>query len=157
MNEESPIPGGTVPQVGSVIANKYTLLEDLGTADSGHIFLAEQTTLRKKVIATIFDPEFASKRGFGARILREARVLSLVRHANVARLLSYGKTEMGGVYLIGENLQGDDLRHLRSAAQRFPWSRVKAIALQIIGGLRAAQGKGLVHGDIRPSNVFLVN
>ncbi|HFE46236.1 MAG TPA: serine/threonine-protein kinase, partial [Nannocystis exedens] len=157
MNEESPIPGGTVPQVGSVIANKYTLLEDLGTADSGHIFLAEQTTLRKKVIATIFDPEFASKRDFGARILREARVLSLVRHTNVARLLSYGKTEMGGVYLIGEHLQGDDLRHLRSAAQRFPWSRVKAIALQIIGGLRAAQGKGLVHGDIRPSNVFLVN
>ncbi len=156
MNEESPIPEGSVPQVGSVIANKYTLLEDLGTADSGQIFLAEQTTLRKKVLATIVDPELASKQGFGAKILREARILSLVRHAHVARLLSYGKTENGGVYLIGEYLEGDDLRHQRSGAQRFAWSRVKALALQIVGGLRAAQAKGLTHGDIRPSNVFLV-
>ncbi len=157
MNEKSPIPGGAAPQVGAVIANKYTLLEELGTADSGQVFLAEQTTLRKKVIATIFGPELASKQGFGAKILRDARILSLVRHANVARLRSYGNTEDGGVYLIGEHLEGDDLRHQRSGAQRFAWPRVKALALQVVGGLRAAQSKGLMHGDIRPSNVFLVH
>ncbi|MEZ4385319.1 MAG: tetratricopeptide repeat protein [Nannocystaceae bacterium] len=140
-----------------MIAKKYTLTEDLGPGDSGQLFLAEQTTLLKLVVAKIIDPELSANEEFAAKVLREARILSLVRHANVARLMSYGTTESGAVYLIYEYLEGSDLGSLQAGTQRFPWPRAKGLILQVLGALRVAHGKGIVHGGVRPSNVFMVD
>lgn len=156
MNDPSSVVGGA-PQVGTVVANKYTLIEHLGPGDAGEVYLAEQTTLRKKVVATIIDPGLASSGDFASTVLREARIHSLLRHANLARLLSYGKTADGGVYLIREHLVGSDLGQLRGGTKRFAWPRVKGLILQVIGALRVIHGKGLVHGGVRPSNVFMVD
>jgi len=156
MKRSSHVVGATVPKVGTVLAKKYTLLEPLGDGDSGQIFVAEQTTLRKRVAIKVIDADRSRDPAFAARVLREARVLSLVRQDNVARLIDYGTTAEEQLYLVTELLEGEDLRRLAQRTLRMPWARVRALALQIVAGLRAAHEKGVVHGGVRPSNCFMV-
>jgi serine/threonine protein kinase/Tfp pilus assembly protein PilF len=156
MKNSSHVVGATLPSVGAVLAKKYTIQSHLGDGDSGHVFIAEQTTLRKRVALKLIDQERSIDQTFAGRVLREARVLSLLRHDNIARLIDYGTTAEGQIYLISELLDGEDLRALRRRVHRMPWRRARELALQIVRGLRAAHDKGVVHGGLRPSNCFMV-
>ena len=156
MKRSSHVEGATAPKVGAVLAKKYTLLEPLGDGDSGRVFVAEQTTLRKRVAIKVITPARAQDPAFAARVLREARVLSLLRSDNIARLIDYGTTAEHQLYLVSELLDGEDLRRVQQRARRMPWARVRGLALQVARGLRAAHEKGVVHGGVRPSNCFLV-
>ncbi|MEZ4452700.1 MAG: protein kinase [Nannocystaceae bacterium] len=155
MKQSSHVVGATVPKVGTVLAKKYTILEHLGEGDSGHLYVAEQTTLRKKVAIKVLDPARSADEAFAARVLREARILSLIRHDNIVRLIDYGTTSDGLVYLVSELLEGEDLSRQRPL--RIAWPRTKALILQVAAGLREAAKKGVLHGGVRPSNCLMIS
>ncbi|MBI2893247.1 MAG: protein kinase [Deltaproteobacteria bacterium] len=88
------------------------------------------------------------------RFAREAAATAALRHPNVVRLLGFGETEDGGLYLVTELLEGEDLAaRLRRGA--LPASEVARIGRGAASGLGAAHDAGIVHRDVKPSNVFL--
>jgi tetratricopeptide (TPR) repeat protein len=89
------------------------------------------------------------------RFLREAELLSTVRHPNVVRYLNHGLLETEEPYLVMEWLEGEDLE---ARLRRGPLSMSEAIALgcAVASALAAAHAAGVVHRDVKPANVLLV-
>jgi eukaryotic-like serine/threonine-protein kinase len=94
---------------------------------------------------------------YGARFVREARVASRVIHPNVARVLDLGRTRDGLVFSVMEHLSGEDLEQRLAHEGAMPWSHARRILRQVIRGLEAAHAIGVIHRDVKPSNVFLVD
>ena len=94
------------------------------------------------------------------RFAREARVLADLRHPGIVEYVAHGRTERGGLYLAMEWLEGRDLRaHLTGvagAAVALPLREAFAIVRGAAEALAVAHGRGIVHRDVNPRNLFLV-
>ena len=90
------------------------------------------------------------------RFVREATTTARIEHENVVDIIDVGRTEDGLLYFAMELLRGETLEETLVREGRLPWRRVRAIALQICGGLRAAHDRGIVHRDLKPANIYRV-
>ena len=90
------------------------------------------------------------------RFAQEARVLAELNHPAIVRYVTHGETGQGQSYLAMEWLQGEELAH-RLAASRLTVAESLEVARRVAGGLAAAHGRGLVHRDVKPGNVLLVD
>jgi len=80
----------------------------------------------------------------------------MIAHPNVVDILDFGRTPAGPVFFVMEFLEGEDMSVLLRRLGRVPWPRVQPILLQIVRGLAAAHKCGVVHRDMKPANIFLV-
>jgi len=137
--------------------DRYALLERIGAGGMGAVYEAEHTHLRKRVAVKLLRSDLAEDPAFRRRFLREARAASAVDHPNVVAISDFGETDEGHVFLVMERLAGRDLRQLLETEQSLPWSRTRNILLQVTAALQAAHERDIVHRDVKPSNVFLVD
>lgn len=134
-------------QPGGLVRGRFRLLQELGQGGGGRTYLAEDTQLHRRV---------ALKRLQGAetdQLLREARALASVSHPNVATLFD-AWVENGAAVLVMEYVDGGSLRDRLERGPLPPaeWGRVAA---QVLGALEAVHAVGVVHRDVKPSNVLL--
>ena len=90
-----------------------------------------------------------------ARFELEARSTASFEHENIVRVIDFGRSSDGAMYLVMEQLEGRSLFAELSETPRLPTARAVSIALQILAGLDAAHGHGIIHRDLKPENVFL--
>ena len=90
-----------------------------------------------------------------ARLLREARVLSALRHPGVVFALDTGVVS-GEPYLAMELLEGKTLEGLLAARGKLPWQDVVAVLIEVCDSLAVAHARGVLHRDLKPANIFLV-
>ena len=93
--------------------------------------------------------------GSAERFLREARALSEVTHPHIVRYVDHGHTDAGEPYLAMEWLDGTDLAQ-KLALGPLPIAQALGLTRAIAGALSVAHGRGVVHRDVKPSNLFLV-
>ena len=143
--------------LGSIVAGRYTVMRLLGSGGMGRVYEAFDAAEQREVAMKVLHTDRVGSGPAVQRFMEEARVLSMLSHPNVVRLLDFGQDETGVVYLAMELLVGRDLGDHLAERRRLPWSEASEISLQLVRGLSAAHERGIVHRDLKPENVFLVD
>lgn len=139
------------------LAGRYRLGPTLGRGGMAIVFRGENLDLGQPVAVKILVMREADCYVAMKRFLREVKTGARIRHGNVVTVLDHGSTPEGLFYLVMELLEGEDLRALIARHEHgLPWSRVRALMLQICEGLAAVHDAGIVHQDLKPSNCFRV-
>ncbi|MFN7990867.1 MAG: serine/threonine-protein kinase [Candidatus Micrarchaeia archaeon] len=143
--------------IGKTLSSRYKILEKIGEGGMGKVYLAEDTRIGKKVAVKVL-PEYLGKTGqIAERFIQEAKVAPRIEHENIIDVTDLGKTPKGVPFFVMEYLKGSDLGSAMSKGEVRGWNVwSKDLLLQICRALSAAHDKGIVHRDMKPENVFLV-
>lgn len=121
----------------------------------GHVWLAEHVALNAEVVVKILDPALIDRKDLGDRMRLEAQALGRIRHPNVVSVIDGGRSAAGYPFLVMELLQGRTL-HAELAMRRvLPVKDALGLARQTLSGLAAVHAAGIVHRDVKLSNLFL--
>jgi serine/threonine protein kinase len=140
--------------VGSVIADRYRVLQHLSDGGMAAVYLAEHVAVGRTLALKILHPDQSCQPDIVRRFVQEARAASLVRSPHVIDIIDVGVTPDGLAYMAMELLDGEDLAQLLAREGPLPWSRLGPMILQICDALAAAHAQGIVHRDIKPENCF---
>jgi serine/threonine-protein kinase len=136
----------------------YRIHSLLGEGGMGKVYLAEHVKLGRRVALKLLREEYASKRDAVARFFTEAQAVNTIRHENIVDITDFVELPSGETFIIMELLEGQDLGELqRQDGKPIPLHRAMGIALQVCDALEAAHQVGVVHRDLKPDNVFVVN
>jgi tetratricopeptide (TPR) repeat protein/predicted Ser/Thr protein kinase len=136
---------------GHLLSGRYRLIEPIGRAKDGEVWLADDLTLVAQVALKVTRPTSQRSR---ERILANVRIARQITHPGVRRVFDVGEAE-GCVYYSMEFVHGEDLATVLRRAGRLPSEKVVDIGRQLCGGLQAAHAQGLLHSDLRPANVLV--
>jgi serine/threonine-protein kinase len=139
------------------VAERYRVIELLGSGGMGSVYRAEHVHMRKSVAFKLLHRELTHLSDIVARFEREAIAAARITHPNVAAATDFGRLPDGACYLVLEYVQGKSLRQCLLLAAPFDADRVLRIAKQIALALGAAHEAGIVHRDLKPENVMLVD
>jgi len=139
-----------------LLASKYRLIKPLGKGGMGEVFLAEHTTIEKRVAIKVLLEERAKQPNQKDRFLNEAKATARIRHPNVIDISDFGEMNNGLVYFVMEYLDGQDLKQLLRRKRLLRWKESVPILLQLCSALGAAHQAGVVHRDLKPDNVYLI-
>jgi hypothetical protein len=132
----------------------YRIQSLLGRGGMGVVYRAYDLRLRRTVALKLVAPELALDERFRARFARETELAMSLEHPNVVPIYDAGEVD-GLLYLAMRYVEGTDLGGLVRAEAPLEPERALAIARQIANALDAAHARGLVHRDVKPSNVLL--
>jgi serine/threonine protein kinase/Tfp pilus assembly protein PilF len=117
----------------------------------GVVYLAEDTTLGRRVAMKFLS---TTTKEYRARFLREARAVSALTHPNIATVFNYGETTEGQPYIVMELIKGESLND-KLRAGSLPLPEAVRIVSYIAEALSEAHHQGVVHRDVKPSNVII--
>jgi serine/threonine-protein kinase len=140
-----------------VIGDRYRVTARIGAGTLGTVYEAEHALIGKPVALKVLHAELARDPELARRFLQEAKAASRIGHENVIDISAFGQSPEGIVYVAMELLDGQDLgRLLAGNGGALPWPRARPILMQITKALRAAHEHGLIHRDLKPGNVFVM-
>jgi len=132
----------------------YVLERHLGQGGMGAVYLARDESLGRRVALKVVLETRAGDEEARSRFRREARAMASVEHPNVVRLYTFGTTETSD-YLVMEYVEGETLATRLSRGGPLAENEALRILREMLLGLEAAWEKGIVHRDVKPSNVLL--
>lgn len=141
--------------IGRVIDDRYRIDAEIGDGAMGIVYRCHHVRLGKDLAIKVLRRERGRSEELIGRFLKEARLASSLKHANVVDLSDCGEMPEGGAYYVMELLNGEALAETLERDRRVEPRRSFDIALQITAGLRAAHAREIVHRDLKPENVFL--
>jgi serine/threonine-protein kinase len=143
--------------VGKLVANRYLVGEALGAGGLCTVYRAEDLRKQTEVALKVLPADKAKVKEFAARFQREVTTSKRIDHPNVAAVSDSGELPEGGLFLVMELLKGTLLSNVEHDGGRLPMARALVIARQMLVGLGRAHELGVVHRDVKPSNVMLIN
>ncbi len=141
--------------VGAVISH-YRILEKLGAGGMGEVYLAEDTSLGRRVALKILPDEHTQDPERLARFKQEAKAASALNHPNILTIHEVGVAD-GHHFIATEFVEGQTLAPCSASRGRLQTGEALDVAAQVASALAAAHGAGIVHRDIKPENIMLRN
>jgi|GEM_PF-1901169 len=138
--------------IGTTISH-YKILLHLGQGGMGVVYLAEDTILHRKAVLKFLLPQYLSEPELNARLLREARAAAKLNHPNIITIYEVGEAA-NQIFIAMEYVEGESLRDL-IAREELTFDKVFDLAGQICEGLGEAHRAGIVHRDLKLSNILL--
>jgi serine/threonine protein kinase len=142
------------PAVGSIIANRFELVRELGHGSMGSVWLAEHLTLDVRCAVKFMTNEARRDPNYAARFELEARTIAQIQCPNVVRVLDYDFDD-GVPFIAMECLQGEDLAARIQREGRLDAATTHRILAQVARGLDKAHAASVIHRDLKPENIFL--
>jgi serine/threonine protein kinase len=140
---------------GSVIADRYCLLQKLGAGGMGSVWLAHDQSLDSQCAVKLVDPEKAANEEVRVRFEREAKAAAQIRGANVVDIFDHGVWQ-GTPFIVMEYLDGEDLGARLERLGPLDAEQTYQVVSQVARALVRAHAAGIVHRDLKPENIFLV-
>jgi eukaryotic-like serine/threonine-protein kinase len=145
--EEAAKPASDKQQLGA-----YQLLAELGRGSMGHVYLAEDTRLGRRVAIKLLPASMSGEASRLRRFEQEARAVSALNHPNIVTIFEVG-IATAGRYIVMELVEGRTLRTVLSGS--YTLVDVLSWGAQLAKALSAAHAAGIVHRDIKPENIML--
>jgi Tol biopolymer transport system component len=139
---------------GEVIGH-YRIIEPLGKGGMGEVFLAEDTTLHRRVALKILPRLFAADPDYRERFRREAQAVAALNHPGIVTIHSVEEHD-GRLFLTMELVDGGPLSEAIPAAG-LPLQKLLRIAIEVADAMAAAQQRGITHRDLKPANIMLTS
>lgn len=159
LNSGPPNPPPTVEAASfterpGAMIGRYRLMEQIGEGGMGVVFVAEQDKpIRRKVALKVVKPGMDSKSVI-ARFESERQALALMDHVNIARVLDAGTTEAGRPYFVMELVHGIPITDYCDRNKLSIRERLK-LFIEVCQAIQHAHQKGIIHRDIKPTNVLV--
>jgi serine/threonine-protein kinase len=142
--------------IGRTIGS-YVVKEKIGQGGMGAVYLAEHPRIHKQVAIKVLLPEYGKDPVQVHRFFNEAKSVNEIRNEHIIDIIDFGELPEDGVhYIIMEWLDGRSLSSVLEAEPKLPVPRAVHIARGIGRALAAAHQKGVVHRDLKPDNIFLL-
>jgi eukaryotic-like serine/threonine-protein kinase len=142
------------PTPGSIIANRFQLVRELGRGTMGTVWLAQHLTLDVRCAVKFMTAEAAREPVYSARFALEARAIAQIQSPNIVRVLDYDLWN-GVPFIAMERLVGEDLGMRLQRVRRLDVATTRRVVSQVARGLARAHAAGIVHRDLKPENIFL--
>ena len=133
---------------------QYRLRKRIGGGGMGEVYLAEHQLLKRPCAIKLIRPEGLSEPNVLERFEREVQLTATLSHPNTVEIFDYGRTEDGTYYYVMEYLPGLSLADLVERHGPLPPARAVYLLRQVCGALSEAHAAGLIHRDVKPSNIF---
>ena len=150
--------GDAPPQPALESVGPYKLVEPLGEGGMGMVYLAEHQFLRRRVALKLVRPELRHSTTTRARFEREALAVARLKHPHIVAVHDAGE-ERGLAYLAMELVDGagldEELSRLSAQGSRMDPRRAARIGIEMASALHAAHAAGVLHRDVKPSNIRL--
>jgi len=144
------------PMIGSTV-EKYLIKRKLGEGGMGIVYEAEHIHIGKKVALKVLLEDYTKKQELVDRFKQEARSASIIGHPNIINVTDFGYTPDGRIFFVMEFLDGEDLASVIEKQGTLPHGRIMRVVKQVCAGLSAAHRKGIIHRDMKPENIFVLN
>jgi len=142
---------------GTVIAERYTIVRQIGKGGMGKVYEAKHTSIDKKVAIKILNKDYSDDQEALERFQQEAKIAGSVGHINICEVLDFGTTEEGQPFLVMEYLEGDSVADMLDVRRTLPINVALAIIRQVLDALDEVHGRGIVHRDLKPENIILAH
>lgn len=153
----SPASPGTTPRIGDVLDSRYRITGILGSGGMGCVYLAEHVAIRRPLALKLLHPEVGGIDEVTKRFEREAFAIGRVDHPNCVNVSDFGRLQDGTLYMVLELLDGVLLSDLLEKNERIHWKRAFHIGRHVLSALAYAHEAGIIHRDVKPENVILVD
>lgn len=140
--------------IGEVV-DHYVILKKIGNGGMGVVYEAEDTSLQRRVALKFLPDDLSKDARHLARFQQEARAASALNHPNICTVHELGSFE-GRYFIAMELLEGENLKSAIMSNRLTPKQAIK-MAIEIADGLDAAHGRGIIHRDIKPGNIFVTS
>jgi serine/threonine protein kinase len=138
--------------------DEYRLDALLGHGGMARVYLARDLRLNRPAAVKVIDDPYRGEEDYVARFRREAQAIAQLDHPNIVRLYRSGEVS-GVLYMAMQYIEGRDLDTILEAEaaidRRLPFERVKQITADICAALDYAHLKGIIHRDVKPSNIIV--
>jgi len=146
----------SLPPAGTVMGGRYRLTRLIAAGGMGAVFEAEDEEAGLQVALKLLHPELTSERDVRRRFRRESSVLLALDHPSIVRLLDVGASDDELLFSVMELLDGETLYERLEASGAMSARALLPIVDGMAEGLAAAHEHGVIHGDLKPANVFLL-
>lgn len=142
-------------KVGEIIAERYQILNHIGTGGMASVYRVADKTSGQVYALKMMSSRGARKDALLKRLEHEAMAARNLSHANICAVYDFGVNKDGTPFLVMEFVAGDNLDHLLKIEKTFDEKRTLNIFMQLAAALHYAHEHGVIHCDLKPSNVLL--
>ena len=140
---------------GQKISDRYQIIKTIGEGGMANVYLAYDTILDRNVAVKILRGELATDEKFVRRFQREALSASSLSNPNIVEVYDVGE-DNGQYYIVMEYIEGKHLKALLKKRGKLTVTEVVDIMLQITNGLSVAHDSYIIHRDIKPQNIMIL-
>ena len=141
---------------GQKISDRYQIIKSIGEGGMANVYLAYDTILDRNVAVKVLRGDLATDEKFVRRFQREALSASSLSNPNIVEVYDVGE-DNGEYYIVMEYVEGKHLKNLLKKRGKLTVSEVVDIALQITNGLSVAHDSYIIHRDIKPQNILILD
>jgi eukaryotic-like serine/threonine-protein kinase len=139
---------------GSTFAGRYQVIEELGKGGMGKVYKVLDNKIKEKIALKLIKPEIASDKETIERFSNELKLARKIRHKNVCGMFDISEAD-GAHFITMEYVSGEDLKSMIRMTGMLGVGTVLSVGKQICDGLMEAHSQGVVHRDLKPTNIMI--